>query len=104
MASYKKDKWVTVGSGVVCKDASMMGSRQGCGGPAMVGQTVWMEELAFTTPTITFTECVPDWEANVAALALPSSRVMTCILNPAMLGDKYHRTRRMTTSLDPDVT
>ena len=41
IGKYEKDKWSLIGSGVVCKDASRIGARQGDGGAAMPGQTAW---------------------------------------------------------------
>ena len=101
-AEKVKDKLVVVGSGVVCKDASPMGLRKGDAGPAMVGQSIWAREMTLTRPAITFTECVQDWEPKVAAAALPSHRAYTCLLHPHILGDRYMRTRRMTTTIGPD--
>ena len=92
-----------VASSPVCTDATRQGKRRGDGGPAMLGLSVWRQEIRTSDATTLFSECVPDWRPEIQSSSL-DERYTTywAPINAGKCGDCYSRGRAITLSLRSD--
>ena len=90
-------------AGVICKDASAVGSLSGDAGQHMHLQHVWCAERRARKEDVILVECTPRWESRSVMKEMPSSfHGHSGVLTTGLRGEQVRRDRRELTMYNSD--